>query len=142
MTLDGRCHCGNLEVAFETSKAPSQLELRECACTFCRRHGATAVTDPAGALEVRARSAAELSRYRFGLGTADFLVCRTCGVFVGAVCEVDGRTYGTLNANVLDARASLTAIPVRVDYDGEAVAQRIARRARAWTPAVVREASR
>ena len=142
MTLDGRCHCGNVEVSFETSRTPSQLELRECACTFCRRHGATSVADPAGLLVVRVRGAEQLSRYRFGLRTADFLVCRTCGVYVAAVCEVDGRTYGTLNANVLDARASLTAAPVRVDYDGETAAQRTARRARAWTPAITREGSR
>jgi hypothetical protein len=138
MTLAGRCHCGNLEVSFETARSPAELALRECGCTFCRRHGVTAVTDPAGRLEVVVRSPADLSRYVFGLRTAEFLVCRTCGVFVCAVCTVDGRTYATLNANVLEARASLTVTPTPVDYDGETAATRLQRRARAWTPAEVR----
>ncbi len=139
MRFDGRCHCGNLEVSFETAQPPEALQLRECGCTFCRRHGATAVTDPAGALELRLRDPREVSRYRFGLRTSDFLVCRTCGVFVAAVCTIDGGTYGTLNANVLDERGAFTRAPAPVRYEAEDAAARIARRRRAWTPATVRE---
>jgi hypothetical protein len=138
MRFDGRCHCGNLEVSFETEKPPSELRPRECGCTFCRRHGVTAGSDPHGKIEVRARDAGEVSRYRFGLRTADFLICRTCGSFVGSVCELDGATYAVLNLNMLDARAAFTQPPVRVDFDAEGVADRLARRRRAWTPAVVR----
>ncbi len=118
MRFDGRCHCGNIEVEFETAQPADSLQLRECGCTFCRRHGSTALTDPAGRLEVRLRDPREVSRYRFALRTADFLVCRTCGVFVAAVCTVDGATVG---------------------YDAETTAERIARRRRAWTPAAVHE---
>lgn len=137
MRFEGRCHCGNLEVTFETFQPAAGIPLRECACSFCRRHGSTAVTDPAGRLEVRARAAAEVSPYRFGLRTADFLVCRTCGVFVAAVCDVDGATYATLNCNVLEARALFTQAPARVNYDGETADERIARRRRVWMPAAV-----
>ena len=139
MRFDGRCHCGNLEVSFETAQPPEALQLRECGCTFCRRHGATAVTDPTGALELRLREPREISRYRFGLRTSDFLVCRTCGVFVAAVCTIDGATYGTLNANVLDERGAFTRAPVPVRYEAEDAAARLARRRRAWTPATLRE---
>jgi hypothetical protein len=100
------------------------------------------VTDPAGSLEVRVRDPGEVSRYRFGLRTADFLVCRTCGVFVTAVGTIEGVTLATLNANVLDARAALAQRPVPVDYDGETVEARLARRRRAWTPATVRDLPR
>lgn len=139
MRYDGRCHCGNIEVSFHTAQPPEAVQPRACGCTFCRRHGATAITDPAGALEVRLRDPREVSRYRFGLRTSDFLVCRTCGVFVAAVCDIDGATYGTLNANVLERRGAFTLAPVPVQYDAEDAAARIARRRRAWTPATVRE---
>jgi hypothetical protein len=139
MRFDGRCHCGNIEVALRTEQPPEALQLRECGCTFCRRHGATAVTDPAGALELRLRDPGEVSRYRFGLRTSDFLVCRTCGVFVAAVCTIEGATFATLNANVLERRADFTRAAVPVQYDAEDAAARLARRRRAWTPAVVRE---
>ncbi len=79
-----------------------------------------------------------LSRYRFGLGTSEFLVCRTCGVPVAAVAELDGATYAALNANVLESRDTLTQPPQPVDYDAETAAVRTARRRRAWTPAIVR----
>src|SRR5574341_2207715 len=137
MRFDGRCHCGNVEVGFETAQPPDSLRLRECGCTFCRRHGSTALTDPAGRLEVRLRDPRQVPRYRFGLRTADFLVCRTCGVFVAAVCTVAGATYATLNANVLERRADFTSAPLPVAYDAETAAERLARRRRAWTPAVV-----
>jgi hypothetical protein len=139
MRFDGGCHCGNIEVVFETGQPPDSLQLRECGCTFCRRHGSTAITDPAGRLEVRMRDLREVSRYTFALRTADFLVCRTCGVFVAAVCTVEGTTYATLNANVLERRDAFTRPPLPVRYDAETAAERIARRRRAWTPAAVSE---
>jgi hypothetical protein len=139
MRFDGGCHCGNIEVAFQTAQPADSLQLRECGCAFCRRHGATALTDPAGTLEVRLRDGREVSRYRFALRTADFLVCRTCGVFVAAVCTVDGATYATLNANVLARREDFTRAPLPVHYDAESATERLARRRRAWTPATVRE---
>ena len=97
------------------------------------------MTDPAGKVEVTLRVPAEVSRYRFALRTADFLVCRACGVYVGAVCTVEGATYATLNANVLDHRAAFTKSPVPVSFEDETAAERLARRRRAWTPAVVCE---
>jgi hypothetical protein len=59
-------------------------------------------------------------------------------VYVAAVCAIDDATLGTLNVNVLDARAAFTQAPARVDYGAETAAARMARRRRAWTPAVVR----
>jgi predicted ester cyclase len=140
MRYAGRCHCGNIAVAFEPARAAAELQLRACACTFCRRHGQTSVTDPAGAVEIALRDPAEVSRYRFALRTADFLVCRACGVFVAAVCTIDGETYATVNVNVLDDRVAFTQPPVSVSFEGEGAAERTARRRRVWTPAVVREA--
>ena len=137
MTHEGRCHCGNLTVTFETAQEAARLPLRECGCTFCRRHGAIWVTDPGGALAVRVADPALLSRYRFGLGTSEFLVCRRCGVHVGASCVVDGATYGALNCNVLDDRAAFTHPVQPVDYDEETADTRLARRRRAWTPASI-----
>ncbi|BDG10141.1 GFA family protein [Anaeromyxobacter paludicola] len=137
MRYEGGCHCGNLKVRFETALDAGRVPLRACGCTFCRRHGATWTSDPAGSLEVRVGDPQLLSRYRFGLGTSEFLLCRRCGVPVAAVCELDGATYAALNANALDDRGRLTQAPLPVDYDGETAEDRLARRRRAWTPARV-----
>jgi hypothetical protein len=138
MRYPGRCHCGNLTVTFETGQPSGKVPLRACTCTFCRRHGAIWTSDPAGALEVGVGDPALLSRYRFGLGTSELLVCSTCGVLVAAVCEIDGATYAALNAITLEDRASFTQLPQPVDYDAETADDRIARRRRAWMPATVR----
>ncbi|HET9597493.1 MAG TPA: hypothetical protein VFP65_18030 [Anaeromyxobacteraceae bacterium] len=137
MRFDGGCHCGNLQVTFETSRAPDAFQLRRCGCTFCTRHGQVSVTDPAGKLEVRVRDPGAVSRYQFGLRTSEFMICRTCGVFVTALCTIDGATYATLNVNTLADRSAFTQPPVPVDFDAENAEQRLARRRRAWTPAVV-----
>ncbi len=95
------CHCGAIELNFELVQAPEHYQPRACDCDFCRRHSAAFVSDPAGSLSIRCTDAAKLGRYRQGSGTAECLLCRECGVFVGAICEVDGTRYGTVNRRVL-----------------------------------------
>ena len=90
-TLRGQCHCGNIEVVLTTALSPEQLRLRACTCSFCRRHRARIISDPAGQLEIVVHSDRNLSRYRFGLKTADFLLCRECGVYVGAAISIESR---------------------------------------------------
>jgi hypothetical protein len=138
MRYEGRCHCGNLVVVFETAQPPEEVPLRTCGCTFCRKHGATWTADPAGALAVHVADPGQLSRYRFGFGTSEFLVCRRCGVVAAAVAPIDGATYGAVNVSALDARGTFTQPPSPVDYDEETAEDRLARRRRAWMPASVR----
>lgn len=137
MIHDGRCHCGNLTVRFDSAQEPGRIGLRVCGCTFCRKHAATWVSDPAGALEISVSDAARLSRYQFGRKTSEFLVCATCGVHVAAVATIDGATYASLNCNVLDDRPAFTQPPRPVDFEDEPLADRVTRRRRGWTPAKV-----
>ena len=75
----GGCHCGNLRYALETALALTQLPLRACQCSFCRLHGARSTSDASGHIRFDVRDASRLTRYRFGLRTADFLICSQCG---------------------------------------------------------------
>ena len=135
MTHRGGCHCGNLRYVLETTLAAEALPLRACQCTFCRLHGARSTSDPAGRIRFELRDPALLTRYRFGLRTADFLVCARCGVYVGALMQDGGAQYAIVNANTLDAVAKLTQDARPMDYDGEDEAQRLARRRQRWSPA-------
>jgi hypothetical protein len=139
LRLAGACHCGNLELTFETGRRPGELTLRACGCSFCRRHGVRTVSDPLGRIEFAVRDSSQLSRYRFGAGTADFLVCRICGVYVGAVMVAAGSAYATLNVNALATPEAFGTAAVPVSYDGESAAERQARRRARWTPATVVE---
>ena len=132
----GYCHCGNLEMTFRTGKPAEALAVRSCQCRFCRRHGARTLTDPDGSLTIRVHDAQRLERYRFGLETADFLLCRTCGVYLAAVFETEGLSYATLNTNCLSEPATGFAAAQPVSYDQESEGDRIRRRKANWTPLV------
>jgi hypothetical protein len=133
MILRGACHCGQVEVAFETATPVTDLPLRACGCSFCRRHGTKAVADPNGRLTISAPPNG-LSRYRFGLRTADYLICRTCGACIAAVISGEGEERATLNvtATAIPGLADRQAEPV--DYDRESAEDRRARRLTSWTP--------
>ena len=133
----GRCHCGAVELTFTTRRAVNELPLRACQCTFCRKHGARTTADPDGWLEIRARDAAALARYRFGLGTADYLVCARCGVYVAAVMEEAGRGYAVVNVNAFTEGRAFDRQPTPMVYDHEDEPGRRARRRKLWTPAAI-----
>lgn len=133
MILRGGCHCGALAVEFETARAPETLPVRECQCSFCRRHGARNTVDPDGRVRIVAERGA-LSRYRFALGTADFLCCARCGVYVA--CVIDD-AFATVNTRALDDAALLTGGAVATDWSGETADERRARRRATWTPASI-----
>jgi hypothetical protein len=133
----GGCHCGNLRLSLRLSAPPAEVRLRGCGCSFCRAHATRTVSDPHGSVRIDALNWALVEPYRFGTGTADFLVCRRCGVYVGAVCDTDGGTRAVINTNCLDSSAEFVGIPAPTVHDGETTSARVARRTANWTPAVV-----
>ena len=136
-THKGGCHCGNLRLTLRLTQPPEETNLRACGCSFCRANQTRTVSDPNGAAEIWAGDWALVSRYRFGTATADFLVCRRCGIYLGAVTETDNGTRMVTNTNCLDDRALFTATPAATSHDNETVESRIARRAANWTPTIV-----
>jgi len=66
--------------------------------------------------------------------TADFLICKRCGVYVAAVMRAGDKAYATLNLNALDDSGGITQEAVSVSYDAETEPQRRARREANWTP--------
>jgi hypothetical protein len=131
---EGRCHCGANRIAFESDRP---LAPRACQCGFCRRHGARTVSDPAGSATLSL--AGDAIRYRFASKAADYFLCGTCGVYLGAVADIDGATHATLNLNAFDEpRPDLVA--ESVSYEGESAAAKAARRRERWTPARMEKA--
>jgi hypothetical protein len=133
MAYRGGCHCGALLVTFESALAPEAMQRRACQCSFCRAHGALTASDPDGALRFDAEAGA-LIRYRFGLKTADFLICARCGVYVGAIYGEDDELWGIVNVSALHDRSAFTAPIAEISYDNETVSTRGERRKRRWTP--------
>ena len=138
MRLEGGCHCGRLRIAFTTGRAVTELPLRACQCTFCRRHGALTTSDPEGEVVLTVSELPAPGWYRFGTGTTDFWVCPRCGVYVGAYVESDGQGRAVVNTRALEARDDFTQAPAAMDYGQETREGRLDRRMRVWSPAQVR----
>ena len=131
--VTGYCHCKNLSFEISTEYDPGSIQARACGCSFCRLHGALNWSDPRGKAIIRIKDKQQLQKYRFALGTADFYLCRLCGVYLGAVLSDDDGTWSTLNLR-------LSGLPFRkqpVNYSNENSADRIVRRKRAWTPTTI-----
>lgn len=134
MKFDGSCHCGAIGFAYRSSVEPSAWTIRACQCAFCRAHDAMSTSDPHGELAFSAGAPELLQRYRFGLRTADFLLCKSCGVYIGAVITSGDRRFGIINTHALQSMPTDLASSEPVSYAGEDTAGRIARREQRWTP--------
>lgn len=137
MQHSGGCHCGNLRVRLRLTRLAADNRIRSCACSFCRRHATRTASDPEGRFEVWADDWGLVEPYRFGSRTADYLICRRCGVYIGAVCDTARGLRAVTNTNTLDDRDAFTQNPVRPDHDGETTEARMARRAANWTPTLL-----
>jgi hypothetical protein len=100
--LTGRCYCGNIHLTMTLSIEAYGVHPRACDCDFCQRHGAEYVSDPRGSLHIRIKAEREVGRFRQGSDLAELLLCRTCGVLVGALYRDGDQLFGTVNARALD----------------------------------------
>jgi|SRR5450631_2117786 hypothetical protein len=107
--VSGGCHCGNIRVDLELSRPPDTYDPRSCDCDFCRKHSASYVSDAQGSLVIRLQDERDAGWYRQGSGLAECLICRNCGVLVGAVYRSDKQLYATVNVKAVDARVNFGA---------------------------------
>ena len=130
----GRCHCGALTVRYRTALERGVWPLRACQCSFCRLHGALSTSDPHGLLAFESADMSLVQRYRFGGRTADFLVCRACGVYMGAQMACERGRLGVLNVRCLLPERPDLIKAEPMDYSTESPEFRLQRRVARWTP--------
>ncbi|MFC2953003.1 GFA family protein [Marinicaulis aureus] len=133
MIYNGQCHCGKLKASFETEKTPEALGVRTCQCAFCRAHGAINISDPEGITTIDC-APENVRRYTFALRTADFLLCKNCGVYIAAVMGEGERIVSTLNVVGLSMKEFLDIAEAPMEYGAETTEKRIGRRFEKWTP--------
>jgi hypothetical protein len=128
------CHCGALTARFRTALATSAWQVRGCQCSFCRAHAGLTISDPSGSLEFAAVHPEQVQRYRFGRRVTDFLLCRTCGIYVGASVAVPNGRFGVLNTHALRPIPANLPQPVPMNYAAETLLEKQQRREARWTP--------
>ena len=130
----GRCHCGAVTVELDLSQPPDALRVRACQCGFCRPRGTRTIADTSGAARIVLSRADAANRYRFGLKLADYLVCATCGTYIGAVQQDPDRSIAVINVAGLDVPEFRGRTADPVTYDNETPEARQSRRRTYWMP--------
>jgi hypothetical protein len=121
---------------YRTAVPVSRWQVRACQCSFCRTHAALTASDPAGSVEFRFHRPDELHLYRFALKTADFVLCRNCGTYLGARITTPRGSYAVVNVRALRRLPPDLPAAQAMTYDAESPEARIARRESRWTPVV------
>ncbi len=127
-------------MSFKSQKTPQELGVRTCQCAFCRAHGAVNISDPAGQAIIEC-AADDVSRYTFALRTADFLICKTCGVYIAAVMGEGDRVVSTLNVVGLRMKEFQDIEEAPMVFEEETTESRIERRFAKWTPTAFADAA-
>ncbi len=92
--------------------------MRACQCSFCTRHGAKTVSDPAGRCRFEIDGAA-LSWYLFETRTGMSLICNRCGMYAGVMIEDGDNVWSVLNARGLAISEFRDRAAEPRDYEGE-----------------------
>lgn len=139
--IEGGCHCRNIRYILHWPAETTGIPVRECSCSFCQKHGGAWTSHPDAALDVAVSNQSLVTEYRFGTATAEFLVCARCGVVPLVSSDIGGDLYAVVNTNTFDNPKKLSLARSTSDFEGEDVADRLARRKRNWISGVVITAS-
>ena len=134
--LRGSCHCGNIRFVFATDKTDAELPIRECQCWFCRQHGRISTSDPDAEMQITITEPDNVNKYRFGHRTADFYICRTCGMIPVVTSDIDGTTVGLVDVRMIEGFAWSRENTSHSHLGGEDIEARLARRKLSWTGTV------
>jgi hypothetical protein len=128
------CHCGALSARYQTMLPTASWSMRACQCAFCIAHGAVSTSDPNGSMSFSVSEPDLLQRYQFGTRSADFLICKSCGVFVGVVMTHGTQRWGVLNVRTVQPQPSDLPASQPLRYGAEGMRERAQRRTARWTP--------
>lgn len=136
MMIKGGCHCGNIHYELLWPQSDAVIAVRNCSCTFCRKHGGAWTSHRDAELVVGIDDASLVSKYRFGTKTADFYVCAVCGAVPLVACDIEGRQYAVVNTRTFKDLAGKSLTSSASNFDGEETGDRLTRRQRNWIPRV------
>ena len=135
--INGSCHCGNIAFILQWPNADTEVPVRRCGCTFCRKHAGAWTSQRNSELSINVLDMSLVSKYGFGTKTADFYVCSVCGVVPIVLSTIDGRQYAVVNVNTLSLAEGFSFSSTSTNFDGEDAGSRLERRKNNWIPTVV-----
>ena len=132
MRIEGSCHCGNISFELTWDPDPETIPARACGCSFCLKHGGVWTSNAESTLRAKVGDPTQVSRYSFGTRTADFHVCRKCGIVPLVTCMIDGGLYAVVSVNAFNNVDPAMMRRAPISFDDETTDSRLARRKRNW----------
>lgn len=131
--IQGSCHCGNIRFVYHRPGLEGAISVRACGCSFCQKNQGVWTSHAQGWVALAVGDPAQINRYTFGTGTADFYICTNCGGAPVATSEIDGEGYAVVNVNCVDGIDRSEFAETATDFDGESTEGRLVRRQRNWS---------
>jgi hypothetical protein len=131
----GGCYCGNIYFEMVLLNPLKQYSPRECDCDFCQKHGAQYISDKDGKLIIKITEA-QLLKFRQGSMSAEFLICKSCGVLVAVCYQENTKIYASINIRAIKEKSEI-GLPTVVSPQNLAVKDKIDRWKQIWFADVI-----
>mgnify|MGYP002642230932 CR=1 FL=1 len=130
--IEGACHCRNIRFTVGLPAAETLIRVRACSCAFCIKHGGVYTSHPSAELDIHITDPSLVEHYQFGTKTADFLICRRCGVVPVVTSVINDHCYAVVNVNTFENIDRAEFDYATTDFEAEATDDRLARRQQNW----------
>ena len=111
----GSCSCRNFELDWQLIDL--SLVPRACQCDYCRPRSLAYVSKPGSRFTVTVHNSQFHQVVQQGSQSAHFHECSHCATLVCVTADIDGRTYGAVNAACMDNKLGF-AEPVSFSVGG------------------------
>ena len=136
MLIKGQCHCENIRFRLNWPNDDYEIPVRECGCTFCRKHAGAWTSHRDAELVARIDDESSVAKYRFGTNTAEFYVCTVCGAVPFVISEIENHLYAVVNVNTFEDIEKFSFARSSTNFDNEETNNRLQRRQRNWIQSV------
>jgi len=129
MSIRGNCRCRNIEVRWQITDY--SLVPRACPCVYCKQKSAAYVSKSGSRFAVIIHNNALHRTAQNGSNQAHFHECANCGDLVFVTAEIEGDTFGALNAHCLHNKYGFPT-PVPTDNTSQSAREKLARWRQHW----------
>jgi hypothetical protein len=135
--MRGSCECGNISLKWRT--VDFSIHPRACQCDYCLSQNAAYVSKAGTSVEITLRNSALHRVFEQGTKSAQFHECAGCGDLVAVTAEIEGVSYGAINARCLSNPQGFAAA-VKSDVSAQSAAEKQKRWRENWCyPVVIRQ---
>jgi len=127
--MNGSCKCKNIEVHWQL--VDLSLVPRVCQCSYCLSKGAAYVSKSGTKVQVTIHNRDLHNIVRHGSNIAEFHECDNCSSVVLVRANIDGNSYGALNANCMHNSLGFQT-PVDTNFSSQSPDQKQERWRRNW----------